>query len=152
MQFVGHLDLMKTFDRACRRAALPVSGAPRLPRGPLAACTTAACARRGLALLCFPLSRGANCRLTAPASPHRPAADESPFAVRQRIYAALPLPLGATSTSEWLEVTLTERFEPEDIRRRLQVGWLGAGPGCTGLDMRWHAAALARCCAAVHIQ
>ncbi len=25
--FVGHLDLMKTFDRAARRAALPVSGA-----------------------------------------------------------------------------------------------------------------------------
>lgn len=23
--FVGHLDLMKAFDRACRRAALPVS-------------------------------------------------------------------------------------------------------------------------------
>ncbi len=28
MVFVGHLDLMKTFDRACRRAALPISGAP----------------------------------------------------------------------------------------------------------------------------
>ncbi|PSC72413.1 Radical SAM domain [Micractinium conductrix] len=73
MVFVGHLDLMKTFDRACRRAALPVS------------------------------------------------ADESPFAVRQRIYAALPLPLGATSASEWLEVTLTDRFEPEVIRNKLQA-------------------------------
>ena len=46
MVFVGHLDLMRLFDRACRRAALPIS------------------------------------------------ADESPFAVRQRIYTALPLPLG----------------------------------------------------------
>jgi uncharacterized protein (DUF2344 family) len=44
--------------------------------------------------------------------------------VRQRIYAALPLPLGATSECEWLEVTLTERFEPEAIRARLQVGWV----------------------------
>lgn len=26
MVFVGHLDLMKTIDRAARRAALPVSG------------------------------------------------------------------------------------------------------------------------------
>lgn len=42
--------------------------------------------------------------------------------MRQRIYAALPLPLGATSAGEWLEITLTERFEPEAIRSRLQVG------------------------------
>ena len=42
----------------------------------------------------------------------RSTADESPFAVRQRIYAALPLPLGATSAGEWLELTLTEKFEP----------------------------------------
>ncbi|KAL4447381.1 hypothetical protein ABPG77_007414 [Micractinium sp. CCAP 211/92] len=73
MVFVGHLDLMKTFDRAARRAALPVS------------------------------------------------ADESPFAVRQRLYAALPLPLGATSACEWLEVVLTQRFEAEDVRARLQA-------------------------------
>lgn len=73
MVFVGHLDTMRTFDRACRRAALPVS------------------------------------------------ADESPFAVRQRIYAALPLSLGATSSGEWLEVMLTERFDPEVVRQRLQV-------------------------------
>ncbi|KAI3428063.1 hypothetical protein D9Q98_006447 [Chlorella vulgaris] len=72
MVFVGHLDMMKVFDRACRRAALPVT------------------------------------------------ADESPFAVRQRIYSALPLPLGATSSCEWLEIGLTERFEPADIRRKLQ--------------------------------
>jgi len=51
--------------------------------------------------------------------------------VRQRIYAALPLPLGATSAGEWLEIALTERFEPEAIRSRLQVRgrqW-GAGGG-----------------------
>ncbi len=41
--------------------------------------------------------------------------------MRQRIYAALPLPLGATSAGEWLEIALTERFEPEAIRSRLQV-------------------------------
>lgn len=41
--------------------------------------------------------------------------------MRQRIYAALPLPLGATSASEWLEVTLTDRFEPEVIRNKLQA-------------------------------
>jgi uncharacterized protein (DUF2344 family) len=41
--------------------------------------------------------------------------------VRQRIYSALPLPLGATSSCEWLEIGLTERFEPADIRRKLQV-------------------------------
>lgn len=58
--------------------------------------------------------------LPAPAPP-TPAADESPFAVRQRIYTALPLPLGATSACEWLEVVLTERFEAEDVRSRLQV-------------------------------
>lgn len=55
-----------------------------------------------------------------PTTPH-PAADESPFAVRQRLYAALPLPLGATSACEWLEVVLTQRFEAEDVRARLQV-------------------------------
>lgn len=73
MVFVGHLDLMQTFDRAARRAALPVS------------------------------------------------ADESPFAARQRIYAALPLPLGATSSCEWLELTLTQRDEPEAVRAKLQA-------------------------------
>ena len=86
--FIGHLDLMRTLDRACRRAALPIS------------------------------------------------ADESPFAVRQRIVSALPLPLGATSVGEWLELTLTQRLDPADVRRRLQVRrsrprrWRGRGRGC----------------------
>ena len=62
-----------------------------------------------------------------PIPPH--AADESPFAVRQRIYAALPLPLGATSACEWLELVLTERFDPQDVRTRLQVGRGGLEAG-----------------------
>ena len=74
MVFVGHLDMMTLLDRACRRAALPVS------------------------------------------------ADQSPFAARQRLYVALALPLGATSSGEWLEVTLTERLDPGIVRARLQVG------------------------------
>jgi hypothetical protein len=56
--------------------------------------------------------------------------------VRQRIYAALPLPLGATSAGEWLELNLTQRLEAEDVRRRLQVG-----PRCAA------AAADSACCA-----
>jgi radical SAM-linked protein len=71
--FVGHLDMMKAWDRAFRRAALPVT------------------------------------------------ADESPFAVRQRIYAALPLPLGATSGAELLEVFLTRRMDPDGVRAALQA-------------------------------
>lgn len=67
-----------------------------------------------------------------------PAADESPFAVRQRLYAALPLPLGATSACEWLEVVLTERFEPEDVRGRLQAS-----------RAPW-ASRLAPCCSMAH--
>lgn len=73
MVFVGHLDVMAALDRACRRAALPVS------------------------------------------------ADESPFAARQRIYTVLALPLGATSSSEWLELTLWEARQPEAVRAQLQV-------------------------------
>lgn len=73
MVFVGHLDMMTTWDRAARRAALPIS------------------------------------------------ADESPFAVRQRIYAPLPLSLGATATEDILEIFLTEKRDPEVVRAQLQA-------------------------------
>ena len=70
--FVGHLDMMKTWDRICRRAALPISQ------------------------------------------------DESPYAVRQRIYTALPLPLGATADNEVLELWLTRKENPEKVMERLR--------------------------------
>lgn len=73
MVFVGHLDMMTTWDRAARRAALPIS------------------------------------------------ADESPFNVRQRIYAPLPLSLGATATEDILEIFLTEKRDPEVVRAQLQA-------------------------------
>ena len=73
MVFVGHLDLMALWDRACRRAALPITS------------------------------------------------DESPFSARTRIYAALPLPLGATSTSEILEINLTELRDGDEVARALQT-------------------------------
>lgn len=73
MMFIGHLDLMTTWDRAARRAALPVTS------------------------------------------------DGSPFNARQRIYTALPLPLGATASSEILEIYLTEKCDPHAIRDRLQA-------------------------------
>lgn len=72
MVFIGHLDLMNVFDRACRRAALPIT------------------------------------------------ADQSPFASRRRIYAALPLPLGATSSCEMLEIYLTEKMDAQHVRNALQ--------------------------------
>ena len=59
---------------------------------------------------------------TDPVSSRPPAADESRFAVRPRLYAAVPLPLGAPRAGEWLEVVLTARLEAEDVRSRLQVG------------------------------
>jgi radical SAM-linked protein len=47
--------------------------------------------------------------------------DESPFAVRQRIYTALPLPLGATSDDEVLELWLTKKFENlDEVRMKLE--------------------------------
>ena len=136
MVFVGHLDLMKTFDRACRRAALPVSGAEqrwcvRGRRGGTRACRRAAawpaapCWHRwevGEPGRAAPAAHPTPCPAALPS-----AADESPFAVRQRIYAALPLPLGATSGGEWLELALTERFEPEAVRSRLQARAGGGG-------------------------
>ncbi|KAK9820493.1 hypothetical protein WJX72_010859 [[Myrmecia] bisecta] len=73
MVFVGHLDVVKVFERACRRAALPVS------------------------------------------------VDESPFRVHTRIYVCLPLMLGATSSSEVLEVVLTQRRDVEQVRQQLQA-------------------------------
>ena len=48
-------------------------------------------------------------------------ADESPFAVRQRIYAPLPLPLGATASEDILEIFLTEKIDPRAVRARLQA-------------------------------
>ena len=117
MVFVGHLDLMKTFDRACRRAVLPISGAALVRCGLGDNVLHAALGNRQSDPDSFAPPNH------APGPPLLPStADESPFAVRQRIYAALPLPLGATSAGEWLELTLTEKFEPEAIRSRLQVG------------------------------
>ena len=74
MVFIGHLDLMTTWDRAVRRAALPIS------------------------------------------------TDQSPFAVRSRLFAPLPLPLGATASEEILEMFLTERSTrpEEEVMEKLQ--------------------------------
>lgn len=126
MVFVGHLDTMKVFDRACRRAALPVSGA----NSRFGAVYASGQVVSALGLLLTPSPDLADLLPSSsspkPSSP-RPAADESPFATRQRLYAALPLPLGATSACEWLEVILTERFEPEAVRAKLQVRTGGGG-------------------------
>ena len=47
--------------------------------------------------------------------------DESPFAVRQRIYTALPLPLGATSDDEVLELWLTKRSDNlDEVRMKIE--------------------------------
>jgi radical SAM family uncharacterized protein/radical SAM-linked protein len=70
--FCGHLDMMKTWVRICRRATLPISQ------------------------------------------------DESPFAVRQRIYTALPLSLGATADNEVLELWLAKRLNPAEVLERLR--------------------------------
>ena len=70
--FVGHLDMMKTWDRICRRAAIPISQ------------------------------------------------DESPFAVRRRIYTALPLSLGATADNEVLELWLNQKVDPKDVMNKLR--------------------------------
>jgi len=70
--FVGHLDMMKTWDRICRRAAIPISQ------------------------------------------------DESPFAVRRRIYTALPLSLGATADNEVLELWLNQKVDPTDVMQKLR--------------------------------
>lgn len=73
MVFVGHLDTMKLFERALRRAALPVSQ------------------------------------------------DGSPFHSRPVLATALALGLGATSSGEVLELQLTRRVEPEEVRDRLSA-------------------------------
>lgn len=69
--FVGHLDVMKMFERAIRRAALPVSQ------------------------------------------------DGSPFHSRPVLASALALGLGHTSSGEILEMQLTRRVEPNEVRERL---------------------------------
>lgn len=71
--FVGHLDVMKMFERAIRRAALPVSQ------------------------------------------------DGSPFHSRPVISSALALGLGYTSSGEILEVQLTHRVDPGEVRDRLSA-------------------------------
>lgn len=68
--YIGHLDLLNVYERALRRAAIPV------------------------------------------------AMDSSPFHARARIKTALPLPLGASSLAEIMEVELTRRMDPEEFRRK----------------------------------
>jgi radical SAM-linked protein len=68
--YIGHLDLLNVYERALRRAAIPV------------------------------------------------AMDSSPFHARPRIKTALPLPLGASSLAEIMEVELTQRMDPEEFRRK----------------------------------
>jgi len=71
MTYTGHLDTLTVFERACRRAKLPMSSS------------------------------------------------ESRFHARPRISSAMSLPLGASSTGELLEIILTERREPEEVRSAL---------------------------------
>jgi len=73
MVFVGHLDLMTLFDRATRRAALPIT------------------------------------------------MDRSPFSPKPRIYTGVPLPLGASSEHEVLELYLTRPLPLADVKARLQA-------------------------------
>ncbi|GLC42030.1 hypothetical protein PLESTB_001060800 [Pleodorina starrii] len=49
------------------------------------------------------------------------ASDKSPFHSRPLVTVAQPLPLGATSSCELLEITLAERIDPREIRNRLQA-------------------------------
>ena len=70
MVYIGHLDLLNVYERALRRAAIPV------------------------------------------------AMDSSPFHARARIKTALPLPLGASSLAEIMEVELTTPMDPEEFRRK----------------------------------
>ena len=44
--------------------------------------------------------------------------DSSPFHARPRIKTALPLPLGASSLAEIMEVELTTPMDPEEFRRK----------------------------------
>ena len=43
----------------------------------------------------------------------------SPYSSRPRISTAMALPLGASSEAEMMEIVLTERMNPEDVRARL---------------------------------
>ncbi|KAG2437314.1 hypothetical protein HXX76_005971 [Chlamydomonas incerta] len=49
------------------------------------------------------------------------AHDKSPFHSRPLVAVAQPLPLGATSSCELLELYLAERVEPAEVRQRLQA-------------------------------
>lgn len=73
MVYVGHLDLLRLLERACRRAALPTS------------------------------------------------ADASPYNPRTRMSYCAALPLGATSSTEIVEVIMTERVDAEGVRAALQA-------------------------------
>ncbi len=70
MQYIGHLDLLKVFQRSIKRAKLPIA-----------------------------YSQGFN--------PH------------QQMSFAIPLPLGATSDSEFIDIALTNEVEPDAIRQAL---------------------------------
>jgi radical SAM-linked protein len=70
MAYIGHLDLVHVFERALRRASLPVS------------------------------------------------MDESQFHTRPRIRTALPLPLGATSNAEIMEIELTRVMDLDEFKTK----------------------------------
>ena len=69
--YIGHLDMLRSLERAARRAALPVS------------------------------------------------TSLSPFSSRLRISTAMPLPLGASSQAELLEIILVDRRDPSAVARDL---------------------------------
>jgi len=73
MVYIGHLDLLHVFERALRRAAMPVT------------------------------------------------MDSSPYHARPRIKTALPLPLGASSMSEFVEVELTRKMDVQEFRKQFQA-------------------------------
>ena len=43
----------------------------------------------------------------------------SPYSSRPRISTAMALPLGASSEAEMMEIVLTDRMDPEDVRAKL---------------------------------
>lgn len=47
--------------------------------------------------------------------------DSSPYHARPRIKTALPLPLGASSMSEFVEVELTRKMDVQEFRKQFQA-------------------------------
>ena len=108
--FVGHLDLMRCFERALRRADLPISQA-RINSlyiffSSFFSSFTHKISMSGRFLQYFTTRR---------------SQDESPFHSRPRLTSALALGLGATSSGELLELTMARRLPPTEVAERLQA-------------------------------